>query len=157
MVAESSGQLVYGMKVAYGVIVKNLEGVLGMKRLWIAAAGLVLLCLVTAFAAEKPPVSAPLIPRVPEMSTAGKVLEISDTSLKIERTLKGKVETMVFVLEKRFGGIAVGDQIKVSYQVRDGRNILLRVSPAKMTAVVKTKSTAKPGAAPGGSAAPAAK
>ena len=62
--------------------------------------------LTVAFAAEKAPVSAPPPPRVPEMSTAGKVLEISDTLLKIERTLKGNAETMEFVLEKPFPGIA---------------------------------------------------
>ncbi len=73
------------------------------------------------------------------MSTAGKVLEVSDTILKIERTLKGKAEIMEFVLEKPFTNIAVGDQIKVSYLEKDGRNILIRVAPAKKTAVQKPK------------------
>lgn len=88
------------------------------------------------------------------MSTAGKVLEISDTALKIERTLKEKVETMVFVLPKPFTGIAVGDQIKVSYQVKEGRNILLRAAPATMTAVSKGKNAAKPADPSPGKAAP---
>ena len=65
------------------------------------------------------------------MSTAGKVLEVSDTILKIERTLKGKAEIMEFILEKPFPNIAVGDQIKVSYLEKDGRNILIRVAPAQ--------------------------
>jgi hypothetical protein len=125
-----------------------------MKRFLIMAAGFLLLCLVAAFAAERPPVTAPLPPRVPEMSTAGRVLEISDTVLKIERTLRGKVETMVFVLEKPFAGIAVGDQIKVSYLEKEGRNILIRVAPATMTAVEKSKGPTKPAATGAGSKAP---
>ncbi len=76
------------------------------------------------------------------MSTAGKVLEVSDTVLKIERTLKGKAETMEFILEKSFTDITVGDQIKVSYLEKDGRNILIRVAPAKKTAVQKPKKDA---------------
>ena len=94
------------------------------------------------FAAEKTSPAPPLVPRVPEMSTAGKVLEVSDKILKIERTLKGKAESMEFSLEKSFTGITVGDQIKVSYLEKDGRNILLRVAPAKKTAVRKPKKDA---------------
>jgi hypothetical protein len=71
------------------------------------------------------------------MSAAGKVLEISDTILKIERTLKGKAEIMEFILEKSFPNIAAGDQIKVSYREKDGRNILTQVAPAQKTAVRK--------------------
>jgi hypothetical protein len=119
-----------------------------MKRFLISAAVFLLLYFTLAFAAEKPPVSAPLTPRVPEMSTAGKVLEISDTLLKIERTLKGKAETMEFALEKPFPGVAVGDQIKVSYLEKEGRNILIRVARAKMTAVQKPKKDAPKAAKP---------
>lgn len=100
---------------------------------------MMLLTITLALAAEKPPAAAPLRPRIPEMSTAGKVVEISDTVLRIERTLKGKVEMMDFSLEKPFPNIAVGDQIKVSYLIKEGRNVLLRVAPAKKTAVQKTK------------------
>jgi hypothetical protein len=123
-----------------------------MKRLLIIAAAILFLYITLVFAAEKAPVPAPLPSRVPEMSTAGKVLEISDTLLKIERTLKGNAETMEFALEKPFPGINIGDQIKVNYREKGGRNILIRVTPAKMTAVQKgkpeppksTKNTALP-------------
>ncbi|MDA8124228.1 MAG: hypothetical protein M0009_03450 [Deltaproteobacteria bacterium] len=108
-----------------------------MKRFLMIAAVFLLLCLPMAFAAEKPPVSAPLPPSVPEMSTAGRIVEISESLLKIERTLKGKTEIMEFTLEKPFSGLAVGDPIKASYREKDGRNILLRIAPAKMTAVQK--------------------
>ena len=76
------------------------------------------------------------------MSTAGKVIEITAALLKIERTLRGKAETMEFILENPFTNIAVGDQIKVSYREKNGRNVLIRVGPAKMTAVQKTKKEA---------------
>ena len=76
------------------------------------------------------------------MSTAGKVIEVTATLLKMERTLKGEAEIMEFALEKAFTNIAVGDQIKVSYREQNGRNVLIRVAPAKMTAVEKPKKDA---------------
>jgi hypothetical protein len=113
-----------------------------MKGFLIIAAGFLLLGFTLVFAAEKPPVTSPSAPRVPEMSAAGKVTEVTATILKIERTLMGEAETMEFVLEKSFGNIAVGDLIKVSYREKNGRNILIRVAPAKMTAVQKPKKEA---------------
>jgi len=110
-----------------------------MKRFLIIAAALMLVAITLAPAAEKPPAAPLLRPRIPEMSTAGKVVEISDTVLRIERTLKGKVETMDFSLEKPFPNIAVGDRIRVNYREQEGRNVLLRVAPAKKTAVQKSK------------------
>jgi hypothetical protein len=108
-----------------------------MKRFLILAAILMFLCFTLVFAAEKPRSAPPLPPRIPEMSTAGTVLEVSDTLLKIERTLKGKAEIMEFILEKSFPNIAVGDQLKVSYLEKNGRNVLIRVAPAQKTAVRK--------------------
>jgi hypothetical protein len=108
-----------------------------MKRFLTLAAVLIFIGFTLAFAAEKPTSAPPLPPRIPEMSAAGKVLEISDTILKIERTLKGKAEITEFILEKPFPNIAAGDQIKVSYLERDGRNILTRVALAQKTAVRK--------------------
>jgi hypothetical protein len=121
-----------------------------MKRFLVIAAALIGIAFTLALAAENPTPTpnAPLTPRVPEMSTAGKVLEISDKILKMERTLKGKTETMDFSLDKPFTDIAVGDQIKVNYLEKDGRNILIRVAPAKKTAVQKPKKTATKTASP---------
>jgi hypothetical protein len=110
-----------------------------MKRFLIIAAGLVLLCFALVFAAEKPPVVSPPSPRVLEMNTAGKVIAVSNTELRIERKLKEKVELMDFILENPSPTIRVGDQIKVGYREKDGRNILIRVAPAKKTAVEKLK------------------
>lgn len=108
-----------------------------MKRFLTFAAILMILCFALVFAAEKPRSAPPIAPRIPEMSTAGTVLEISGTSLKIERTLKGKAEMMEFILEKPFPDVAAGDPVKVSYVEKDGRNVLIRVAPAKKTAVKK--------------------
>lgn len=115
---------------------------LGMKRFLIAAAGMMILCFALVFAAEKPPAVSSPPPRVPEMSTAGKVIAVTDTELRIERTMKGKVETMEFILETPFPVIAVGNQVKVTYREKEGRNILIRVAPAKKTAVEKSKKDA---------------
>lgn len=129
-----------------------------MKRFLITAAGVMVLCFALVFAAEKPTAVRPPPPRVPEMSTAGKVISVSKTELRIERTLKGKVETMEFTLENPFPTIAVGDQIKVSYREKDGRNLLIRVAPSKKTAVGKSKKEIPKKAKPGDSkAAPVAK
>ena len=94
-------------------------------------------CFTLVFAAEIPRSAPPRPPRIPEMNTAGTVLEISGTSLKIERTLKGKAEIMEFILEKPFPDVAAGDSVKVSYLEKDGRNVLIRVAPAQKTAVKK--------------------
>lgn len=131
---------------------------LGMKRFLIIAAGAMLLCFALVFAAEKPPAVSPPPPRVPEMSTAGKAIAVSNTELRLERTLKGKVETMEFILENPFPTIKVGDQIKVSYREKDGRNILTRVTPVKKTVVEKPKKETPKKEKPGDSkAAPATK
>lgn len=111
-----------------------------------------------AFAAENPTAARTLPPRIPEMSTAGKVLEVSETVLKIERALRGKVEIMEFILEKPFPDLAAGDQIKVNYREKDGRNILTRAAPAQKTAVRKAVKKElpremKPVPAPAGPAA----
>ena len=48
-------------------------------------------------------------------------------------------------MEKPFTDIAVGDQIKVDYLEKDGRNMLIRVAPAKKTAVQKPKKNGNKG------------
>jgi len=57
----------------------------------------------------------------------GKVTAISDTSLTIERTVKGKTETMEFALTKPLSGIAQGDEVRVSYKTEDGKNVVVAV------------------------------
>lgn len=107
-----------------------------MKGLSILSAAWLLVGFSLALAAEQAPA---LSPRVPEMSTAGKVLEVSAEILTIERTLKGKVEAMTFVLESPLPDIAVGDQLRVHYLRKGGQNVLIRVSSTARTAVQKPK------------------
>jgi hypothetical protein len=118
-----------------------------MKRFMVWAIALVFLFCTSVIAAEK--AATPAVPATPaakaepakaekkDKKAAGKVLEISDTILKIERTLKGKAEIMEFILEKPIPNIAVGDQIKVSYLEKEGRNVLILVAPAQKTAAQK--------------------
>jgi hypothetical protein len=124
-----------------------------VKGLTILSAAWLLLGFSLALAAEQAP--ARLSPRTPEMSTAGKVLEVSETLLTIERTLKGKVETMVFVLEAPLPDIAVGDQLRVNYLRKDGQNVLIRLSPTGRTAVQTPKAI--PGKKPAPAATPVRK
>ena len=117
-----------------------------MKRLVMIAVSVTFLAYAPAFAAEK--AKSPSPPRVPEMSAAGKVIEMTAERLRIERTLKGEAETMEFALEKKFDPIAVGEQVKVSYREKDGRFVLIRVAPAKITAVPKPKKQTPQAAKP---------
>lgn len=118
-----------------------------MKGIAILSAAWLFLGFSLVFAAEQAP--SRLSPRTPEMSTAGRVLEVSETLLTIERTLKGKVETMTFVLERPLPEVIVGDQLRVNYLQREGQNVLTRFSPTGRTAVQKPKAGggAKPTAA----------
>lgn len=108
-----------------------------MRRFLTCAALITFFCFTLAFAAEKPRSAPAAPPRIPEMKTAGTVLEMSATNLKIERTLKGKTEIMEFSLEKPIPPVAAGDSVKVGYLEKDGRNVLIRLSPAKKTEVKK--------------------
>lgn len=100
----------------------------GMRKLFLTVAFLTLISCGSAFAAEK----------VPVMNAAGKVLEISGTSLKIERSVKGETEVMEFVLEKPLNAVAVGEHFKVSYRQTGMKNVLVRAQKAKKTVVRKS-------------------
>jgi hypothetical protein len=106
------------------------------KALWYIV-GAVFLLPTLAFAVDKPasPVKAdPVktnIVKAAKMHATGKVIEISDESVKIERTVKGDVETMGFALEKPVKNIIVNDSVKIDYIEKDGILIASRV--AKVT------------------------
>jgi ABC-type Fe3+-hydroxamate transport system substrate-binding protein len=68
-----------------------------------------------AFAAQK---AAPAAPAT--MSVDGTVKEITDAKVKVERTVKGKPETMELMLDKPATAIKVGDKVKVKYTEKDG-------------------------------------
>ena len=99
-----------------------------MKRLLVLLAALSFLFCGSVFAAEatnKKPVAAA---KEASMSATGKVTEISDVILKIERSIKGKAEIMEFVLETTYPKISAGDRVKVSYITKDGKNVSTKVT-----------------------------
>jgi hypothetical protein len=97
----------------------------------------------TSDKAEKT-VSAPgaaVVVRVTKMRAAGIVIEATDATLKIERKVKDKAETMVFVLEKPLVNIKVGDKVRVSYITREDQNVaIIVVADVPQTAIKKTKN-----------------
>ncbi|MFA5321560.1 MAG: hypothetical protein WC373_02710 [Smithella sp.] len=103
------------------------------KTLW-TAVGLFFVLSTFVFAADKPalPVKADLlkanIVKAAKMHATGKVAEISDASITIERTIKGEIETMEFALEKSSEGIAANDSVKIEYTEQDGKLTATKVS-----------------------------
>jgi hypothetical protein len=87
-----------------------------------------------AFAADKPAsnVAADQVKaspvRIAKMNATGKVVEISDKMIKIERTVKNNVETMQFDLDKPTENIAVNDAVKIAYIEKDGNLLASRVA-----------------------------
>ncbi len=90
-----------------------------------------------AFAADKPTTATNKVDHTKtnvvksaKMNATGKVIEISDSSMKIERTVKGNAETMEFVLNKATEKIAVDDFVKIAYIEQDGQLLASRVVKA---------------------------
>ena len=59
------------------------------------------------------------------MHARGKVIEISDGAIKVERTVKGEVEIMEFALEKPVKNMIVNDFVKIDYMEKDGKVIIV--------------------------------
>ncbi|MFH1078884.1 MAG: hypothetical protein V1766_01255 [Pseudomonadota bacterium] len=120
-----------------------------MKRFMIYTAGLIILLGAWAFAAERAVVPAPAktasagtaTAKITKMRAPGTILEITDSTLIIERKVKNNVEKMVFVLEKPMK-FKVGDKVRVSYMEADGRMIVTRIVKI---ADLNAKKPAKPG------------
>lgn len=120
-----------------------------MRRLLTMVLSLVLLCATVSIYAAAPdkgvtaavaPLSA-LTAKMAKMRAAGVVTEISDTSLKIERKVKDKVETMEFRLEKPLNRINVGQKVKVSYINSEDKNVATKVTvdiPRKLNKKAKS-------------------
>ena len=105
-----------------------------MKKAWLYAVCIVFVLPVFAFSADRPAspvndssVKANLV-KAAKMHATGKVIEISDVSMKIERTVKGDVETMVFDLDKPEKGILVNDYVKIDYMEKEGKLVASRVA-----------------------------
>jgi hypothetical protein len=109
-----------------------------MKKVLLYVAGTIFLLSTLAFAVDKPasPVkAAPIktnIVKAAKMHATGKVIEISNEAVKIERTVKGAVETMEFALEKPSAGIVADDYVKIAYTEKDGKLIASRVAKVSL-------------------------
>jgi hypothetical protein len=140
-----------------------------MKQLMFLVVGLIFLICAWAFAAEKAPAVAPAkaasagtaAANITKMRAPGTILEITDSTLIIERKVKDNVERMAFVLEKPMK-FKVGDNVRVSYVEADGKMIVTRIvklSDLKEKKPVRPGKEIKPaaGSAVPVGAAPAAK
>lgn len=102
--------------------------------------GVICLLSLCSFAADKNATVAnqsnvlkTAVVKAAKMNARGKVVEISDTSIKIERSIKGNVEIMEFGLEAPLKDVSINDPVKIDYSVKDGKLTASRV--AKQTAV----------------------
>jgi hypothetical protein len=123
-----------------------LRGLIAMKRALVYIVSVAFLLSALAFAADKPatdktkadPAKINVV-KSAKMNATGKVIEISDSSIKIERTVKGNAETMEFVLEKPTENVAVNDSVKIAYIEKDGQLLASRVVKATPKKIGKKK------------------
>jgi uncharacterized OB-fold protein len=138
-----------------------------MKLLLFTVTLVVLITVVFAFAADKSslpatkpePVKAATAKAVSlkeiKLNATGKVIEVSETNLKIERTVKEASEIMEFVLEKP-KKVEIGDKVNVTYIKKEGQDVALHVT--KVPAIKKSTTKAeKPPDAKQAPAGPASK
>jgi hypothetical protein len=111
-----------------------------MKKTLVCFAAVICLLAAFAYAADKPATEAKqgVVLKTTNVKTAkmnarGKVVEISDKAIKIERSIKGNVEIMEFALENPAQDIVMNDSVKIDYSVKDGKLTASRV--AKLIAV----------------------
>jgi hypothetical protein len=126
-----------------------------MRKALMYIVGTAFLLSAIAFAADKPAANSNLNPakaapvRTAKMNATGKVIDISEKSIKIERTVKDKVESMEFILDKPAENIAVSDNVKIAYIEKDGNLLAARVAkiapkkPGKVEAVAGKAGTQK--------------
>ncbi|HOW57145.1 MAG TPA: hypothetical protein PKZ12_04030 [Smithellaceae bacterium] len=106
-----------------------------MKRALLCILGVTFLLSAIAYSADKPSSgdvknnsTKAVLLKTTKMNARGKVIEISDKTIKIERSVKDKAETMEFILEKAAEKIAVGDNVGIAYFEKDGQLIASRVT-----------------------------
>jgi hypothetical protein len=119
-----------------------------MKRLMVLLLAVAFLFAGTALAANVKDKSGkavvdkggkPVATKTAKMTATGKIVDLSDAMLSVERSVKGKVETMEFALDKPLAGMKVGDKVTVHYVVKDGKNVATKVTKSEAT-----KKTEKP-------------
>ena len=101
-----------------------------MKRIIAVLIGITVFFAFAAFAQAPAAPKAEPKAKIMHMTVTCKVTELTAADLKIERMVKDKAETMEFILEKATTNIAVGDEVKVTYHVKDGKNVAVSVNKA---------------------------
>jgi hypothetical protein len=71
--------------------------------------------------------SKQVVVKAAKMNARGKVINISDKAVVIERSIKGNAEKMEFALEHAVDGISVGDLVKIDYSLKEGKMTASRV------------------------------
>lgn len=94
-----------------------------MRKVLSCIMGMVFLLSATAFAVDRPTSTV----KAAKMHATGKVIEIYYETIKIERTVKGDVESMEFALDKPIADIGVNDSVKIEYVEKDGKLVASRV------------------------------
>jgi hypothetical protein len=101
-----------------------------MKKALLYIFSAIFLFTTAAFAADKPASdvkNSTNIVKAAKMHATGKVVSISGNVIRIERTVKGDIEKMEFILEEPAMEIAVGDAVKIEYMEKDGKLIASRI------------------------------
>lgn len=121
-----------------------------MKHLMVLLAGFVVVFSASIFAADGPalipakagPPKTVTVkqPKETRVSITGIVKELSDTMIIVERSVKGKTETMEFILDKPVEKIKAGDKVRVSYIKREDKHIARKVTPVIAKKILKKTS-----------------
>lgn len=133
-----------------------------MQRFWLA----ITICIISAPFIVAGEVTAPVNnpigtpaqtnpQKITKMAATGKIVEITDTTIRIERTVKGNVEIMDLDLEKPVKDIKSGDKVRVSYIEKEGRHVVTKIT--KVTIKPKAPAIRKENKTAGGQSADAPK
>jgi hypothetical protein len=68
-----------------------------------------------------------------KMNARGKVVEISDETITIERAVRGNVEKINFELDNPVENVAVNDFVSIAYIEKDGKLMASRVTKTTTT------------------------
>lgn len=102
-----------------------------MKRIMVVMLAALFLFAGTAIAAEQQKEMGKAAPaKTTKMTATGKIVELSGTMLKLERSAKGKTETMEFMLESPLTDMKAGDKVTVQYVAKDGNKFATKVTNA---------------------------
>lgn len=98
---------------------------------------------------QAPPGNAPEEPvnklpaNVVKIKTTGRIVEITDTKLIIERSVKETVETFELGLEKPIAKFKVGDKVVVWYTTKEDKNVLKEITRRGLKSSRKTMQQEK--------------